>query len=63
MSPGIVSSVVLSVATRTHDSVGVAIARRARQAEAEMLQMIDETTRAGQQAAQSAPTHAVDKRA
>lgn len=60
MSRDIVSSVVLSIASRTQQGVQVAVMRRAQKMQAEMLQMIDEVTAA---APPPAPGHSIDRRA
>lgn len=62
MSPGVVSAVVLSVASRTQQSVEVAVIRRARQSDANLLQMIDDVTAAMPQPTPPSSRH-VDKRA
>ena len=62
MSTDIVSAVVLSVASRTQQSVEVAVIRRAHQMDANLLQMIDDVTAATPQPATSS-SQRVDKRA
>jgi len=61
MSTDTVSAIMLSVASRTQQSVEVAVIRRARQADANLLQMIDEVTAAMPQP--GASSRLVDKRA
>jgi hypothetical protein len=62
MSTDIVSAVMLSLAARTRQSVEVAVIRRARQMDANLLQMIDDVTAATPQPA-PASSQRVDKRA
>ena len=62
MSSDVVSAVMLSVASRTQQSVEVAVIRRARQSDANLLQMIDEVTAAAPQPAASGHQR-IDKRA
>jgi hypothetical protein len=62
MSTDVVTAAMLSIATRTQQSVEVALIRRASQMQANVLQMIDEVTAAGPHPAPLVP-QAVDKRA
>lgn len=62
MSTDVVTAVMLSIATRTQQSVEVALIRRARQMQANVLQMIDDASATAPQPASAAP-RAVDKRA
>ena len=62
MSADIVSTVVLTLATQTQQSVGIAVMRKRHQMDQAMLQMIDDVTRS----VPPLPTgqgQAVDKRA
>jgi hypothetical protein len=61
MSTDVVSAVMLSISTRTQQSVEVALIRRAQQMQANVLQMIDDGTAAPQPSA--ALNQVVDKRA
>ena len=62
MSTDVVTAAMLSIATRTQQSVEVALIRRANQMQANVLQMIDEVTAAAPRPAPLVP-QAVDKRA
>jgi len=62
MSTDVVSAVMLSVASRTQQSVEVAVIRRARQSDANLLQMIDDVTASAPQPTPPSSQH-VDKRA
>lgn len=63
MSTDVVSTVMLSIASRTQQGVQIAVMRRAHQMETNMLQMIDDTMASARQASAPSPSsRALDRR-
>jgi hypothetical protein len=61
MSADIVSTVMLTIASRTQEGVAIAVLRKSHQIDEAMLQMIDDVTRAAP--APAGQGQAIDKRA